>query len=262
MKRVSIMPLAVRPLVGVIACNKETDGQSSASVLRRYITPLADYAGASAIIVPSLPKLADIRRVARMIDGLMLTGSASNVASHHYGMADPAAEGPFDHDRDEVMIELVSEMAGLEKPIFGICRGLQEINVALGGTLRRDLATCDRPIAHHAPDDATYDEMFAWSHDIDIAPGGLLARIYGEPRIRVNSVHFQGIDRLAPDLIVEATAPDGIVESVSARLGAAARLLAVQWHPEWQTERDEAAQQLFGAFGTMLRGDHLIAAPR
>jgi Predicted glutamine amidotransferases len=231
-------------------------GETGASVMRRYLEAAAKYMDASLVIIPSLPDCIDVQRLAAMIDGCLLTGSPSNIAAQRYGAPDAAAEGPFDEERDEVVFRIISEMTKLGKPILGICRGLQEINVALGGTLRRDLGVSERAIRHHAPADAALDEMFSHSHEVDLAPDGILSSSLRKTSIVVNSVHYQGIDRLARGLSIEATAPDGIVEAVSGQFGPSS-ILAVQWHPEWKTERNSESQALFRLFSEILRGTPL-----
>lgn len=245
-----------KPLLGVIACNRIVGGEIAASVMRRYLVAAASYMDVSLVIVPSLPDFIDAPRLANMVDGLLLTGSPSNIASRHYGEPDGDAEGPLDEERDEVVKRMLEAMTAAEKPVLGICRGLQEINVALGGTLRRDLSSREGPVSHHAPPDADLDSMFSCSHAVQLLHGGALSRLYGQDNISVNSVHYQGIDRLGSGLTVEATAPDGLVEAISARLGKAP-LLAVQWHPEWRASENVQSQALFRAFGDALRGQSI-----
>jgi putative glutamine amidotransferase len=141
------------------------------------------------------------------------------------------------------------------KPVFGICRGFQEINVAFGGTLARDVGAAEA-LAHHAPADADLEAMFSHRHDVSLSPGGVLAQASGQDHMTVNSVHYQGVGRLGRDLVVEARAPDGLVEAVSARIGGAP-ILAVQWHPEWRTQDDVASQLVFRLLGRALRGERL-----
>lgn len=242
-----------KPLLGVIACNRTVAGEIASSVMRRYLVAAAGYMDASLVIIPSLPGFIDVPRLASLIDGLLLTGSPSNIASSRYGNLDPDAAGPFDEDRDEVVKRMLEALAIAGKPVLGICRGLQEINVALGGTLRRDLPTHEYSVSHHAPADADLDSMFSHGHVVHLKRGGILANLYERDEISVNSVHYQGIDCLGAGLTVEATAPDGLVEAVSARLGQAF-LLAVQWHPEWRTHDNRESQALFQIFGDVLRG--------
>jgi len=242
-----------RPVLGVIACNRVVGGEIASSVMRRYLESASRFMNASLVIVPSLPEFVDAPYLASMIDGCLLTGSPSNIAADRYGDPDATAEGPFDEERDEVVLRMISEMIKVGKPVLGICRGLQEINVALGGTLQRDLAASGKYILHHAPADHVHDAMFKHSHEVLLTHGGVLASSLGRTSLVVNSVHYQGIDRLAADLSVEATAPDGLIEAVSTRINQSP-ILAVQWHPEWQTHNHPESQALFRLFGEILRG--------
>ncbi len=143
--------------------------------------------------------------------------------------------------------------------MLGICRGFQEINVAFGGSLRPDLGSAERDLAHHAPEGADFDGMFEYRHDVELTPGGILDRVLGGPRIAVNSVHYQGVERLARDLKVEAVSSDGVVEAV--RLGDdKGKLLAVQWHPEWRAGANPISLNLYKLFGRMARGENLVEA--
>ena len=241
-----------RPVLGVIACNRIVGTEAAQAVMERYIRAAMTYADVAALIVPSLPDLMTAAEVAPRLDGILLTGSPSNVATTRYG--DDGGDGPFDEARDEIALSMVDRMIEAQKPVFGICRGFQEINVALGGTLRRDTSASDDLIRHHAPDNASFDAMFDHRHPVELVEGGLLAHAYVKSSLKVNSVHYQGIGTLADGLTVEARAPDGLIEAYSARPNGAP-LLAVQWHPEWNTENDPDAQTYFHLLGKALRGE-------
>ncbi len=241
-----------RPVLGVIACNRMVGSEVAQAVMNRYIRAAMTYADVAALIIPSLPDLMTAAEVAPRIDGILLTGSPSNVATRLYG--DEGGDGPFDDGRDEIAMSMVDRMIDARKPVFGICRGFQEINVALGGTLRRDTSASDALIRHHAPDDVDFDAMFDHRHPVELADGGMLSNAYAKGALDVNSVHFQGIGTLADGLTVEARAPDGLVEAYSARPNGAP-LLAVQWHPEWGTENDADSQTYFHLLGMALRGN-------
>jgi putative glutamine amidotransferase len=189
------------------------------------------------------------REVAPRLDGLLLTGSPSNVEPGRYGETDPDA-GPFDPARDAMTFALIDAMVELKRPVLGVCRGFEEINVAFGGTLARGLTT------HHAPTEASLDDMFAFGHEVNLAPGGVLERAYGRDHLRVNSVHYQAVGRLGDGLTVEATAPDGLVEAVSAKPNGAP-VVAVQWHPEWRADTSPDSQTFFALMGRLLRGDEV-----
>lgn len=244
--------MSTRPVLGVIACNRMVGTESAQAVMDRYIRAAMTYADVAALIVPSLPDLMTAAEVAPRMDGILLTGSPSNLETRRYG--EDGGEGPYDRARDEIALSMIDQMINARKPVFGICRGFQEINVALGGTLRRDASTSDELIRHHAPEGVTFDAMFSHRHSVELADGGILASAYAKPAINVNSVHYQGIGKLARGLKIEARAPDGLVEAFSARPNGAP-LLAVQWHPEWGTEYDSDAQTYFHLLGKALRGE-------
>lgn len=239
----------MRPLLGISACNVATGDETAARVIHRYIAPVARHADAVVVLVPSIPGLQSADELAARLDGFLLTGSPSNVAPARYGDAAPG-DGPFDPARDTTTLALIEAFERAEKPVWAVCRGIQEVNVAFGGTLRRGV------VGHHAPAGATLDEMFAFSHSVALPPGGVFARAFGVTEAVVNSVHFQAIDRLGAELRVEATAADGTIEAVSADLGGA-DLLAVQWHPEWQTDANPQSQAFFRLLGRALRGQRL-----
>ena len=245
--------MTARPVLGIIACNRTVGVETAQAVMNRYAMAAMQYADCAALIIPSLPDYMRAEEVLGRLDGVLLTGTPSNVEPARYGDAAPG-EGPFDPDRDRMMIELVEAVIAAQRPLFGICRGFQEINVALGGTLRRDTSASTQWLRHHAPDGADFDAMFDHRHPVDLVAGGLLAAAYDTPTLEVNSVHYQGIDALAEGLAVEARAPDGLVEAYSARPNGAP-LLAVQWHPEWGTDANGQSQTYFHLLGRALRGE-------
>ena len=245
--------MSSRPVLGIIACNRTVAPGAAQTVINRYATAAMRHADCAALIIPSLPGFMRADEIVGRLDGVLLTGTPSNVAPALYG--DPAAgEGPFDPDRDTMMLELVDAVIAARRPLFGICRGFQEINVALGGTLRRDTSASADLLYHHAPDGVPFDAMFDHRHKVDLVEGGLLASAYQAPSLDVNSVHYQGIGKLADGLAVEARAPDGLVEAYSARPNGAP-LLAVQWHPEWHTDKSDQSRTYFQLLGRALRGE-------
>lgn len=238
-----------RPVVGVICCTRAIGTEAAQAVINRYVLGAMRHAEADALLIPSLPDLVDAGNVVARLDGLLLTGSPSNVAPELYG--DGGGDGPFDPARDRMMRRLVDAAAAADKPLFGICRGFQEINVARGGTLRRDLGHTALP--HHAPDGVAFEAMFDHLHPVALANGGVLARATGNAEITVNSVHYQGVDRLGDGLSIEAIAPDGQIEAFAGQSGQAP-LLAVQWHPEWATDAHADRKTFFHLLGRALRG--------
>jgi len=220
--------------------------------MTRYLNSAMTFADAAALLIPALPSLMNAREIAPRLDGLLLTGTPSNVAPERYGPLVEDADGPFDLDRDEMTAQLIDAMLDLGKPVFGICRGFQEINVAFGGSLRRDMAKHPDLITHHAPENQSFEQFFEHVHQVDLTPKGVLASAYNRPSLDVISVHYQGAERLGDGLKVEARAPDGVVEAVSAQVNGAP-VLAVQWHPEWRAGDNPDSQTFFRLLGRALR---------
>lgn len=241
----------MRPVLGIICCTRQVGVEPAQAVMNRYVAAAMRHADCAALLVPALPDLMTAEEVIDRLDGILLTGSPSNLQPSFYGEPE-AGDPPFDPGRDAMMAALVQAVLARGKPLFGICRGLQEINVALGGTLTRELKD------HHAPVDVAFMEMFDHRHCVTLTPGGVLAQAHGRAALSVNSVHYQGIARLGGGLAVEAVAPDGMVEAVSARIGNAP-VLAVQWHPEWTADSDTDAATFFQILGRALRGRPLNA---
>ena len=250
----------LRPVAGIICCNRTVGVETAQAVMNRYVQATMDYGDVAALLVPSVPGQMKATEIAARLDGLMLTGSPSNLEPHRYGEAVDDAPGPFDAPRDAMTQDLIAAMLDLGRPVFGICRGFQEINVAFGGSLRRDVSAANAPLAHHASDDVAFDAMFDHVHPVTLTTGGVLARRYDQDQLVVNSVHFQGIHRLGKGLDIEARAPDGLIEAVSAKVNGA-QLLAVQWHPEWRTPDHPQSQEFFAMFGEALRGEPSRQSP-
>jgi putative glutamine amidotransferase len=240
-----------RPLIGVLCCNQTLDGRPAQAVASRFVEPLATIAGVSVLLVPSIPQAVDTGAFAGLLDGLLLTGACSNLAARRYHGRRGDDDGSLDEDRDEVALRLAGRMIDAGRPVFGICRGLQELNVLFGGTLRDDVG----PRGHHRGQATScHADFFDHHHDIDVADDGVLAARMGRGRHRVNSVHNQGIALLGPGLAVEAVSPeDGLIEAVSAR-PAGGRVLGVQWHPEWDVRANPASRHFFELLGEDARG--------
>ncbi|KTT75293.1 peptidase C26 [Sphingomonas endophytica] len=242
---------ARKPLIGVLCCNEvaQRPVQVAAS---RFVAPLARVSDACVLLVPAIPEACDARLLACQLDGLLLTGSRSNVAPTRYGASSDCGGGALDHDRDEVALTLADAMIEAGKPVFGICRGLQELNVLFGGTLSGERC-CGRHL-RGGWDDGDYAALFDHRHDVRLTDGGVLARATGARRLSVRSVHEQAIDRLGGGLHVEALASDdGVIEAIAAR-PCGADVLAVQWHPEWDVDSSPGSQAFFTLIGQALRG--------
>ena len=220
-----------RPVIGVIACERTVEGEPAQAVKLRYLEGVERYAGAVPLIIPTNQPPSGAADIVARLDAILLTGSSSNIAPRHYG-SDAPGQAPSDAGRDDFSQALIRAAITAAKPVFGICRGLQEINVALGGTLK-DLRASSGPDLHHAPAEASLEDMFGFSHAISVVPNSTLHRVTQAGQLNVNSVHYQAIDRLGEGLAVNATGPSGIIEAIAAR-ATPAPVFAVQWHPEWR----------------------------
>lgn len=233
-----------RPLVGVIACRRQVEGHAAHMVTDKYLRALHDY-GLAPVMVPVWEDGVDTALLARL-DGLLMTGSYTNVEPVRYGAERAPENTRDDRDRDAVAMALIPAAVERGLPLFGACRGFQEFNVAFGGSLYQAVQTVPGMLDHREPEgDKT--EQYAPVHDLAIEPGGVLAGLYDRPVARVNSLHQQGIKRLGEGLRIEGRAPDGLIEAVSVT-GAASFALAVQWHPEWQPRKHPLYDALFRGF--------------
>lgn len=239
----------IRPLIGVPACRKSIDGHPFHAVGDKYARAVAVAADGLPLLIPAMPELIDIDDVLERVDGLMLTGSPSNVHPEHYGREPRGEAEPYDIERDATTLPLIRAAIDSGVPLFAICRGMQELNVALGGTLHAPLHEVSGRFDHRRPQHESQDVQYGPRHTVEVAPDGVLAEILEAREIEVNSLHGQGVEEPAPSLKVEATAPDGTVEAVSLP-GAKGFVLGVQWHPEYKAWENEVSMRLFRAFGS------------
>jgi putative glutamine amidotransferase len=240
------------PLIGVSADCKPIDGRPFHAVGDKYVRAVSLAAGGLPVILPALGELHEARDWIERLDGLVLTGSPSNVHPRRYrAPATPAAE-PFDEARDLTVLPLIEAALGAGLPLLAICRGMQELNVALGGTLHARVHEVGGRDDHRRPQSDDPDVQYGPKHAVLLHPGGGLERMLGTPRIEVNSLHSQAIDRLADRLAVEATAPDGTIEAVSVK-DAPGFTLGVQWHPEYKVRENPVSMRIYAAFGEAVR---------
>lgn len=239
---------AARPLIGIPADRRMVGHHPFHMVGEKYARAVLDAAGAAPLLIPSLAGELDFTELLERLDGLLFTGSPSNVEPHHYE-GPPSAPGTL-HDpaRDATTLPLIRKAVESGVPVFGICRGFQEMNVAFGGTLHQKLHEVPGHLDHRDDESQPLDVQYGPAHEVSLEPGGLLRSLSDSDRIRVNSLHSQGIDRLGAPLAVEARAPDGVIEAFRVR-EATTFALAVQWHPEWRVMADSFSRALFAAFG-------------
>lgn len=240
------------PLVAVSTDAKDFENYTWHAAPQQYLDAALSVAGVLPVLVPALGEKIDLDSLLASVDGVMLTGSKSNVYPALYGGEASAENGPYDHARDATTLPLIRKAIERGVPLLAICRGIQELNVALGGTLATEIQEREGSLDHRAPQSDVQDERFAIRHPVRVSPAGCFASIFGPGDIQVNSVHRQGIGDRAPRLQVEAAASDGTIEAVSVK-DAAAFAVGVQWHPEYWAASDESSARIFRAFGDAVR---------
>lgn len=240
------------PTVGVPACVKQIDGLPFHAVGEKYLTAVVNGAEAMPVVLPAFGSGYEFGALFERLDGLLFTGSPSNVAAHHYDGPPDRPESPQDPQRDETTLPMIRAAIEAGLPILCICRGLQELNVALGGTLHQQVHLLPGNFDHRAPQNVPYDARYAVRHNVALEPAGQLSKLLGQSEIAVNSLHWQAIDRLAPGLLAEGHAPDGVIEAV--RVAKARNFaLGVQWHPEYRVAENPVSLAIFKAFGQAAR---------
>ena len=241
-----------RPAVAIPCCTRREGDHIVHQVSEKYVVTVAERAGAVPFLIPALAEHLTPDEILSRFDGLLLTGSRSNVEPHHYEGEDSRPGTSHDPARDATTLPLIRHSIDRGVPLFAICRGLQEVNVALGGSLHQLVHEVPGRRDHRSPKSPNTDVNYAPAHDVDIVEGGLLHRLLGERRVTVNSLHAQGVDRLAPRARLEATADDGQVEAFSVP-DAPAFALALQWHPEHRALENPVSMKLFDAFAAACR---------
>lgn len=245
------MPLK-RPVIALPADRRIIGLHPFHAVGEKYIRAVIDGAGAVPLLVPALGDELDPDELLEHVDGILFTGSPSNVEPQRYQGAASETGTVHDPERDATTLPLIPKAVEAGVPVFGICRGFQEMNVAFGGTLAQKLQDAHGNLDHREDEEAALEVQYGPAHDVLLEPGGLLRALAGTDRVRVNSLHSQGVDRLADGLLVEARATDGVIEAFRVR-GAPRFALAVQWHPEWQVMSNSLSRALFAAFGAASR---------
>ena len=235
------------PLIGIPCCIRSINERLFHTVNERYPNALSDAAGCLPVIIPSIGPKIDCGALLDGLDGLLLTGSPSNVEPCHYG-GPPSQEGTLhDPDRDATTLPLIREAVRRDMPVLAICRGIQELNVALGGTLHQRVHEVPGRLNHRSPrGEMPLDQRYGPAHGVVLMQGGLFHRLAGTDELMVNSLHSQGIDQPAPGLVIEAVAPDGQIEAVS--MPGARFVVGVQWHPEYKPLDNPFSRALFAAF--------------
>jgi putative glutamine amidotransferase len=243
---------AKRPVIGIPADQRMIGQHKFHAVGDKYVRAVVEAADAIPFLIPALGDRLRLEELLTELDGILFTGSPSNVEPFRYNGA-PSTPGTLhDSARDATTLPLIPRAIAAGIPVFGICRGFQEVNVAMGGTLTQRLHEVPGLLDHRDNAQQPLEVQYGPAHEVTLEPDGLLFRLAGVAHVRVNSLHAQGIEHLGPDLIVEARAPDGVIEAF--RVKDAQRFaLAVQWHPEWQVMSNSFSHALFAAFGAASR---------
>ena len=240
------------PIVVVPTDKREMDVYDWHATPDQYLEAALVAGGVMPLMVPAMGERLDLDGLLKRVDGVMITGSKSNVHPSYYGQEATEANGPYDRDRDQTTLPLIRKAIESGVPLLAICRGIQEMNVALGGTLATEIQEREGAMDHRSPESDEQDVRFGITQPVHIAENSCLAGVFGAGEIKVNSLHRQAVDRLGAQLQVEAVAPDGTVEAVSV-IGAKAFAVGVQWHPEYWAKSDDASKRLFKAFGDAVR---------
>ena len=241
-----------RPIIAVPADRRVLHPHPSHVGGEKYLKALLDGSDALPMIVPALADDIGVDEILERVDGVTLTGSYSNLEPHHYGDDDADHIGDADPHRDAMTLPLALRALELGVPLLAVCRGHQELNVALGGTLHRDVASVPGYHNHRENKSDPLDVQYGPSHPVSLMEGGLLRRLAGVESIMVNSLHGQAIAKLADGVSVEAVADDGLIEAF--RVDTAPGFnLSVQWHPEWRVTENEFSMAIFKAFGDACR---------
>ena len=240
------------PLIGIPADRRLIGKHVFHMAGEKYIEAVADGASALPVLIPALGNALDLPSLMAACDGVLLTGSASNVEPHHYGGPASVPGTLHDPNRDATTLPLIARAVAAGLPVLAICRGFQEMNVAYGGTLHQRLHEIDGLLDHREDESTTLEVQYGPAHEVLLEPLGFLRSLAGADRLQVNSLHWQGVASLGRGLLVEARAPDGVIEAF--RVADAANFaVALQWHPEWQFAKNPFSRALFAAFGEAVR---------
>ncbi|MFQ6553263.1 gamma-glutamyl-gamma-aminobutyrate hydrolase family protein [Aestuariibius insulae] len=242
-----------RPVIGIIGnsylVNDEYPAHAGGTINTCAVANVAD---CLPLIVPSDPSMARAEELMEVCDGFLFTGGRPNVHPEEYGEDETPAHGAFDRSRDALTLPLIRALVERGQPFMGICRGFQEVNVAMGGTLHPEIRDLPGRDNHRMPPDGTLEEKFALRHMVTLCEGSAFHRLFGAREVMTNSLHGQGIKTPGQRIVIDGTAPDGTAEALHVE-GATGFTLSVQWHPEWNAAADPVSRPLFEAFGEAAR---------
>lgn len=247
--------MCTKPLIGISSDRRVLDPHPFHIVGEKYIIAIRDGAEALPVLIPALGENPDLGEVLANLDGVFLTGSPSNVEPHRYAGAGSREGTLHDADRDATTLPLAAKALDAGVPLLAVCRGFQELNVVLGGTLHQHVEEVPGHANHKEDPADPLDVQYGPAHGVTLAEGGLLRELAGSPTATVNSLHSQAVDTLADGVVVEALSDDGLVEAFRVE-NAKSFALAVQWHPEWKVTENPFSMAIFRAFGDACREYH------
>jgi len=238
-----------RPVIGIIGnaylLNDQYPVQAGGTM---NCDAIARVSGCMPMLIPSDPAHVSVPELMAMCDGFLLTGGRPNVHPEEYGEMATDAHGEFDRARDAIALPLVRACVEAGQPFLGICRGFQEVNVAMGGSLYPEIRDLEGRMNHRMPPDGTMEEKFELRHDVRFSKGGIFHDVMGQEVVRTNTLHGQGIKMPGPRIVIDGHADDGTPEAIYVK-DAPGFTLSVQWHPEWNAADDPVSRPLFDAFG-------------
>lgn len=242
-----------RPVVGIISnhylLNDEYPVHAGGTMNTSAISHVS---GCIPVLIPSNPDYVSAMELMETCDGFLFTGGRPNVHPEEYGEDETPAHGEFDRARDALSLSLIRACVERGQPFLGVCRGFQEVNVALGGTLYPEIRDLPGRMNHRMPPDGTLDEKFELRHEVRFTEGGVFHKLMGAQEVMTNTLHGQGIKSSGTGIVVDGHAPDGTPEAIYVE-GAPGFTLAVQWHPEYKADADPVSRKLFTAFGEAVR---------
>jgi len=241
-----------RPVIGISTCFEEPGGLHYYQTAAKYVQAVVNSIDGLPLLIPALGNNLHRKKLLQTINGLLLTGSHSDIEPHQYNGHASAEKNKYDPRRDATILPLIPEVVEAEIPILAICRGCQEMNVAFGGSLHQKVHEVPGMMDHREDPSLDINEQYKCTHSIALTKNGVLDQISDDKSPLVNSLHQQGIDQLGEGLQIEATAPDGLIEAFSV-INAKAFTLAVQWHPEWKVLENLFYKTIFIAFGAACK---------
>lgn len=243
----------VRPRVGIIGNSYLINDQYPAHAGGTMNSEaVAEVSGCMPLLIPSDPRFLSVEELLETFDGFLLTGGRPNVHPNEYGEDATEAHGAFDRARDAIALPLVRACVERGQPFLGICRGFQEVNVAMGGTLHPEIRDLPGRMNHRMPPDGTIEEKFALRHRVAFTDNGPFHQLMGAPEVMTNTLHGQGIKEPGARVVIDGHAPDGTPEAIYIK-DAPGFTFSVQWHPEWDAANDPVSRPLFTAFGDAVR---------